>query len=48
MFRTLDQDGSNTLDMGEIATLFRENGIHMSIEEVADMFAKAKLSHIRA
>lgn len=32
MFKTLDQDGSNTLDMGEITDLFKENGIHMSIE----------------
>jgi hypothetical protein len=46
MFLTLDEDGSNTLDMGEITKLFKDNGIHMSIEEVSSMFAEAKLNHL--
>lgn len=41
MFQKLDQDGSNTLDMGEITSLFKENGINMTIEEVSRMFASA-------
>lgn len=38
MFDALDEDGGGTLDVGEITALFKENGIHMSEEEVADMF----------
>lgn len=41
MFLKLDEDGSNTLDMGEIATLFKENGINMTKEQVANMFCNA-------
>lgn len=42
MFAKLDADGGGTLDMGEITALFVENGIHMTIEQVADMFGEAK------
>ena len=41
MFLKLDEDGSNTLSMQEIAALFKENGIAMTKEQVADMFAAA-------
>lgn len=42
MFARLDADDGGTLDMGEITALFKENGIPMTIEQVADMFAEAK------
>lgn len=32
MFAKLDSDGGGLLDMGEITALFKENGIHMTIE----------------
>lgn len=32
--------------MGEITALFKENGIHMTIEQVADMFADAQRNHL--
>lgn len=41
MFSILDADGGGTLDCGEITALFKENGIHMSKEQVADMFEEA-------
>jgi Ca2+-binding EF-hand superfamily protein len=41
MFDKLDADGGGTLDMGEITSLFKENGIHMTEAEVANMFANA-------
>ena len=42
MFRILDADGGGTLDCGEITKLFAENGIHMSEEQVANMFEEAQ------
>ncbi len=42
MFLKLDADGGGTLDCGEICALFKENGIHMTIEQVANMFGEAK------
>lgn len=42
MFTKLDQDGSMSLDCGEIERLFCNNGIHMSKEQIADMFGEAK------
>lgn len=41
MFSKLDEDGGGTLDCGEITALFKENGIHMSIDQVANMFGEA-------
>jgi hypothetical protein len=41
MFAKLDADGGGTLDNGEITALFRQNGIHMSEEQVANMFGEA-------
>ena len=41
MFQKLDQDGGGTLSIEEITSLFKENGIFMSEEEVANMFANA-------
>ncbi len=41
MFKKLDLDGGGTLSIDEITNLFKENGIHMSEAEVADMFANA-------
>lgn len=41
MFSKLDEDGGGTLDCGEIEKLFKENGIHMSIEQIANMFGEA-------
>ena len=41
MFDKLDEDGGGTLDCGEICALFSENGIHMSKEQVANMFSEA-------
>ena len=32
MFSKLDEDGGGTLDCGEITALFKENGIHMSMD----------------
>ena len=42
MFRILDTDGGGTLDCAEITALFKENGIHMSAEQVANMFEEAQ------
>ena len=42
MFAKLDADGGGTLDMREITALLVENGIHMTVEQVADMFGEAK------
>jgi hypothetical protein len=41
MFARLDSDGGGTLDMSEIAIVFKSNGIPMTTEQVADMFAEA-------
>jgi len=41
MFRELDEDKSNTLSMTEITALFKENGIHMSVKQVGEMFDSA-------
>lgn len=46
MFQKLDADGGGTLSIQEITSLFIENGIHMSREEVADMFANAQRKHM--
>jgi hypothetical protein len=32
MFSKLDEDGGGTLDCAEITALFKENGIHMTME----------------
>ena len=42
MFDKLDTDGEGTLDIGEITGLFQKNRIHMTNEQVADLFAEAK------
>lgn len=42
MFSKLDGDGGGTLDCGEIAALFKENGINMTVEQVANMFSEAQ------
>jgi len=42
MFRILDTDGGGTLDCAEITALFKENGIHMTAEQVANMFGEAQ------
>ena len=39
MFKCLDEDGSNSLDMKEICNLFTENGIDITIEQCAEMFS---------
>ena len=41
MFEKLDADGGGTLDNGEITALFKQNGIHMTEEQVANMFGEA-------
>jgi Ca2+-binding EF-hand superfamily protein len=41
MFAKLDADGGGTLDCGEITSLFSENGINMTQEQVANMFSEA-------
>lgn len=41
MFSKLDEDGGGTLDCGEIEALFKENGINMTVEQVANMFGEA-------
>ncbi len=41
MFNKLDEDGGGTLDCAEIQALFKENGIHMTKEQVANMFGEA-------
>jgi hypothetical protein len=46
MFKKLDQDGGGTLSIEEITSLFKANGIHMSPDEVADMFANAMRCHL--
>ena len=40
-FELFDEDGGGTLDCGEIQSLFVQNGIHMTVEEVANMFGEA-------
>ena len=47
MFLKLDEDGSNTLSMSEITALFDENGIKMTIEQIATMFAGAQRMHLK-
>ena len=47
MFKKLDEDGGGTLSIDEITSLFEANGILMSPEEVADMFANASLHHLQ-
>ena len=42
MFSRLDADGGGSLDCGEITALFKENGIHMTAEQVANMFGEAQ------
>jgi len=42
MFSKLDEDGGGTLDCKEIVALFKENGIHMTLDQVAKMFGEAK------
>jgi Ca2+-binding EF-hand superfamily protein len=42
MFQKLDADGGGTLDVGEITALFKENGIHMTEDQVANMFGEAQ------
>ena len=39
MFERLDEDGSNSLDMMELWSLFKENGLEMTLEECAEMFS---------
>jgi len=46
MFNKLDEDGGGTLSIEEITSLFKENGIHMSEAEVANMFANAQRMHL--
>jgi len=47
MFQKLDQDGGGTLSIDEITSLFKENGINMTPEQVADMFANAQRCHYK-
>ncbi len=47
MFQKLDQDGGGTLSIDEITSLFKENGINMTPEQVADMFANAQHCHYK-
>ena len=47
MFKVLDEDGSNSLSIGEITKLFKENGINMTRTEVALMFANAQCTHLQ-
>ena len=42
MFTKLDADGSNAIDMEEMTDLFAENGINMSVEQIAEMFSVVK------
>ena len=42
MFVKLDADGSNAIDMEEMTDLFAENGINMSVEQIAEMFSVVK------
>ena len=42
MFIKLDTDGSNAISMDEMQELFLENGLKMTIEEVAEMFKIVK------
>ena len=39
MFDKLDADGSNGIDMDEMTDLFIENGLHMSKQDIAEMFS---------
>jgi len=41
MFQKLDADGGGTLSIDEIKSLFVENGINMTKDAVAEMFANA-------
>lgn len=45
MFEKLDADGGGTLDFGEITALFKQNGIHMTEEAIANMFGEAARLH---
>ena len=45
MFEKLDADGGGTLDFGEITALFKQNGIHMTEENIANMFGEAARLH---
>lgn len=42
MFEKLDSDGGGTLSVDEIHSMFVENGINMTKNDVADMFANAQ------
>ena len=42
MFAKLDADGSNAIDMEEMKDLFEENGITMTVEQIAEMFSVVK------
>ena len=42
MFKKLDADGSNAIDMMEMRDLFAENGINMAVEQIAEMFSVVK------
>ena len=42
MFSKLDTDDSNSISMDEMQELFVENGLLMSVEEVAEMFCVVK------
>ncbi len=42
LFEKLDDDKMGTLDCFEITKLFKENGIHMDIGQVAEMFGEAR------
>ena len=42
MFQKLDTDGSNAISMDEMQELFNENGLQMTVEEIAHMFSIVK------
>jgi len=42
MFKKLDTDGSNAISMDEMQELFNENGLQMTVEEIAHMFSIVK------
>jgi hypothetical protein len=46
MFKTIDEDGGGTLSLQEIWSLFRQNGIMMSTDEVAALFKNAQRQHL--
>lgn len=39
MFNRLDTDGSGGIDMDEMTELFKENGLDMNKEDIAEMFS---------